>query len=60
MYFSRPIQWYHSQAYPIWPYSTFKIVFKAILSGVCQSSEHEMAPNCQKSLCGPVKKSDKK
>ncbi len=25
MSFSRPIQWYHSHADPIWPYGTFNV-----------------------------------
>ncbi len=27
MFFSRPIQWYHSHADPIWPDGTFKSLF---------------------------------
>jgi hypothetical protein len=26
MFFSKPIQWYHSHADPIWPDGTFKVI----------------------------------
>jgi hypothetical protein len=35
MLFSRPIQWYHSHADPIWPDGTFEVKILFLLFAVC-------------------------
>ncbi len=34
MFFSRPIQWYHSHADPIWPDGTFNELYADLAAGV--------------------------
>jgi hypothetical protein len=43
MSFSRPIQWYHSQADPIWPDGTFK--GKIIFCGAVSVDEYLQSPS---------------